>query len=103
MSDNKESELIIKTINEAMGSHLEYFNIWLMEVTEDDGDQFSAIVSFEPKAVKDKEYVVVGGRCVLEFCVDDGEAFIAGEDNQVDISLASIYAQLYWNEATTDA
>jgi len=97
-------QIIIRSIKSALGSQIHNFEIRFEESLDDDIDYYSATFSFEPKQVEGQEYVVTGGKHSMQFDVDGGEAFlIFGEDTQMEVSAANIYAQLYWNEATREA
>jgi hypothetical protein len=99
--------LIIRAIKSALGSKIHHFEIRLDEVLVDDSDVYSATFSFEPKPIEHPEVKLVNvEKHSFQFDVDkddDSVSMIWGEDDQMEVSAANIYASLYWCQITEPA
>jgi len=96
--------LIIRSIKNALGSKLHQFEVRLDEILVDDDDVYSATFSFEPKPIDHPEVKLVDvEKHIFQFDVDkdDNSVYmIWGEDDQMEVSAANIYASLYWYQIT---
>jgi len=97
------NELIIRSIKNALGTKIHDFKIRLDEVLVDD-DIYSATFSFEPKPIDHPEVKLVNAnKHIFQFDVDkdDNNVYmIWGEDDQMEVIAANIYASLYWYQIT---
>lgn len=97
-------QLVIRAIKSAMGSRINQFNIRLDEVLVDDSYTYSATFSFEPKPPNHPEVRLVNStKHSFQFDIDkdDNSVYmIWGEDDQMEVSEANIYASLYWYQVT---
>jgi len=103
----KMDTLIIRAIKNALGSNIHSFEVRLDEELVDDEDAYSATFSFEPKPLDHPEAKLVNAqKHSFQFDVDKDDSsvyMIWGEDDQVEVSAANIYASLYWYQITEAA
>lgn len=104
MINFKMNNLIINSINSALGSKNKRFKIRFDEVLVDDEYLYSATFSFEPKPIKHPDVILVNAeKHCLQFDLDkdDNNVYmIWGEDDQVEVSAENIYSSLYWYQIT---
>jgi len=98
------NELIIRAIKNALGPRIHQFEVRFDESLVDDCCVYSATFSFEPKPLNNPEIKLINpAKHSFQFDVDkdDNEVYmIWGEDDQMPVSAANIYASLYWYQVT---
>ena len=98
-------DIVLSAIKQAMGRHVNYFEIMDDETLEDSEDIYSITVFFNPKKIEIEDGKVCSEGQTLIFQISDDEdpVLIIGEDTEQEITAANIYASLYWGEVVKAA
>lgn len=109
----KEIEnILLKSIETALCGHWRYFEVKPADILVNEDNVYSQIFSFKPLDQDFEDSKLVGETHFLEIMAEDnGEdegfhpfkeeieiSLIVGEDNQLSLTLGSIYSALYWSE-----
>lgn len=100
-----KAERALELFRHAMVSHCKYFDIKQGEVLCDDGNIFSMTIAVSPQYhPMDWDYELTGQTQFLQLEMDeDGDiSLIAGEDDELELSVRNIYALLYWGEVINE-
>ena len=100
---SNKAEKILKSVKDALGGDVKYFDIEKSEVLVEEENYYSMTVQISPKKDVLAPYncIIKGENHILQFDTFDDEVnLMVGEDadNELNVTYGNIYAQLYWGE-----